>query len=51
MMYELLTRSLQTELQVDPDNYRLLEKRTRSTLRVISRHQLLTHAFWTQFFG
>jgi transcriptional regulator with XRE-family HTH domain len=51
VMYELLTHSLQTELQVDADNYRLLEKRTRSTLRVISRHQLLTNAFWTQFFG
>ncbi|MBF2051883.1 MAG: helix-turn-helix transcriptional regulator [Candidatus Sericytochromatia bacterium] len=51
MVYQLLTNTLETELKVDPENYRLIEKHTGSTLRVISRHQLLTNAFWTQYFS
>jgi hypothetical protein len=47
----LILNTLETELVVDPDNYKLLEKVTRSTLRVISRNRLLTNAFWTQFFA
>ncbi len=50
MMYQLLTNTLETELQVDDENYRLIEKHTGSTLRVISRHRLLTNVFWTQYF-
>ncbi|MGV3522765.1 MAG: helix-turn-helix domain-containing protein [Candidatus Sericytochromatia bacterium] len=51
MIYQLLTNSLETELKVEPDNYRLLEKHTGSTLRVISKNRLLTNAFWTQYFS
>lgn len=51
MMYELLTNTLSTELRVDDQNYRLIEKHSGSTLRVISRHRLLTNAFWTQYFS
>lgn len=50
MIYELLTNTLSTELRVDAQNYRLIEKHSGSTLRVISRHRLLTNAFWTQYF-
>lgn len=51
MIHQLLTNTIETELNVEPENYRLLEKHTGSTLRVISRHQLLTNAFWTQYFA
>ncbi len=51
MIYELLTNTLNTELRVDEKNYRLIEKHSGSTLRVISRHRLLTNAFWTQYFS
>lgn len=51
MVYQLLTNTIETELQVEDDNYRLIEKHTGSTLRVISRNQLLTNAFWTQYFS
>ena len=50
MVYEVLTNTIETDLVVENDNYRLLEKQTGSTLRVISRNQLLTNAFWTQYF-
>lgn len=33
------------KLEVDDDNYRLVEQNTGSTLRVISRNHLLSHAF------
>jgi len=51
VMYQLLTNTLETDLQIEADNYRLIEKLTGSTLRVISRNQLLTNAFWTQYFA
>ncbi len=51
MMYQLLTNTLETELKIEAENYRLNEKQTGSTLRVISRHHLLTNAFWTQYFS
>jgi transcriptional regulator with XRE-family HTH domain len=50
IMYQLLTNQLETDLVVDDQNYKLVEKVTRSTLRVISKHRLLTNAFWTQYF-
>lgn len=50
VMNRIIRNTLETELIIDDDNYRLVEKTTRSTLRVISRHRLLTNAFWTQFF-
>lgn len=51
MLYELLTNTIDTELKCEDQNYRLVEKHTGSTLRVISRNKLLTNAFWTQYFS
>lgn len=51
MLEQLLTNTLETELRVEPENYRLIEKHTGSTLRVISKNRLLTNAFWTQYFA
>ncbi|MGE3725418.1 MAG: helix-turn-helix domain-containing protein [Candidatus Sericytochromatia bacterium] len=51
MLEQLLTNTLETELKVEPQNYRLIEKHTGSTLRVISKNRLLTNAFWTQYFA
>ncbi|HEY9842187.1 MAG TPA: helix-turn-helix transcriptional regulator [Candidatus Obscuribacterales bacterium] len=50
MLYELLTNTIETELVPEENNYRLVEKHTGSTLRVISKNKLLTNAFWTQYF-
>jgi hypothetical protein len=41
--FEDAYRSL--NLMPEPDNYRLFEKSTGSTARVVSRHRLITHAF------
>jgi transcriptional regulator with XRE-family HTH domain len=49
-IHRLLTNRIETELIRDQDNYRLIEVDTRSTLRVISKHKILTNAFWTQYF-
>lgn len=46
----VLANSLEFDVEVDEGNYRLVEKLTRSTLRVVSRHRLLTFAFWSQYF-
>lgn len=43
----LVENKLELELDVDDDNYRLVEKNTKSTIRVISRHKLLANAFTT----
>jgi transcriptional regulator with XRE-family HTH domain len=43
----LIENKLDLELTVDDDNYRLIERNTRSTIRVISRHKLLANAFTT----
>lgn len=51
MLYELLTNTIETELLHEENNYRLIEKHTSSTLRVISKNKLLTNAFWTQYFS
>jgi transcriptional regulator with XRE-family HTH domain len=50
VMHRLLTNTIQTELLIDDNNYKLIEKTTRSTLRVISKNRLLVNAFWTQYF-
>jgi hypothetical protein len=50
VMQRLITNTIETEVVVDDSNYRLVERITGSTLRVISRHSLLTYAFWTQYF-
>lgn len=45
LLARLIRNDLQLELHVDDDNYRLVERSTRSTIRVISRHQLIMNAF------
>lgn len=40
----LLENNLELELKPEPENYRLIEKTTGSTIRVISRNSLLSHA-------
>lgn len=46
----VIENTLRTKVVPEEDNYRLVEQETQSTLRVVSRHQLLTNAFWTQYF-
>ncbi len=46
----LVSNQLQLDLEKDEHNYRLIEELTGSTIRVISRHRLLRHAFQT-FYG
>jgi transcriptional regulator with XRE-family HTH domain len=41
----LIENDLKLELQKDESNYRMVETITGSTIRVISRHRLLRHAF------
>lgn len=45
ILYSLLRNSLDLEVIKDELNYRLVEKLTGSTIRVISRHQLIQNAF------
>lgn len=46
----VLENNLKMRVVVEPENYRLVEEETQSTLRVVSRHRLLTNAFWSQYF-
>lgn len=41
----LVNNKLDLELSVDENNYRLIERTTKSTIRVISRHRLIQNAF------
>jgi hypothetical protein len=45
----LIENKLSLELRKDEDNYKLIEKNTGSTIRVISRHKLLSNAFSTYY--
>lgn len=45
VMSSLLSNSLATQLKKDERNYRVIEQETGSTVRVISRHELLRNAF------
>ena len=49
VIHALIKNELNLEMVVPADeadlNYRLVERTTRSTIRVISRHQLLRNAF------
>ena len=45
ILAKLIENNLELELVIDDHNYRLVEKATRSTVRVISRHKLLQNAF------
>lgn len=50
IIYKLLTNTIDTDIVVDEHNYKLCERSTGSVLRVISKYNLLTYAFWTQYF-
>jgi hypothetical protein len=45
ILADLLRNALDLDLTKDEQNYRLVERTTGSTVRVISRHQLLRNAF------
>jgi len=45
ILYRLVRNELQLDLHKDELNYRLVERLTGSTVRVISRHSLLRNAF------
>lgn len=47
LLKALIENKLNLKLKVDKDNYRLIEKDTQSTIRVISRHKLIANAFLT----
>lgn len=47
LLRALIENKLDLLLDIDDDNYRLIEKNTKSTIRVISRHKLLANAFTT----
>ncbi len=47
ILAKLIENDLDLDLQKDEMNYRLVERITKSTLRVISRHRLLSNAFQT----
>lgn len=47
LLRALVENKLDLELVIDDDNYRLVESKTKSTIRVISRHKLLANAFTT----
>jgi hypothetical protein len=50
LLAALLRNELSLELEKDENNYRVVESRTKSTIRVISRHRLLSNAF-RAFYG
>ncbi|MBB4634354.1 helix-turn-helix domain-containing protein [Longimicrobium terrae] len=50
VMQNLITNTIETDVLIDDQNYMLVERITRSTLRVISKNKLLNNAFWTQYF-
>lgn len=45
ILARLVRNDLELQLEVDDANYRLVERTTRSTIRVIARHTLVSHAF------
>lgn len=47
LLRRLIRNELELDLHVDEDNYRLVERSSRSTLRVVSRHRLIANAFST----
>ncbi len=50
LLRSLLRNELSFELKIDDHNYRLIEQSTGSTVRVIARHSLISHAF-TEYYG
>ncbi|MBK9278362.1 MAG: helix-turn-helix transcriptional regulator [Candidatus Obscuribacter sp.] len=49
VLSSLILNDLNLELHKDEHNYRLVEKTTNSTIRVISRHPLISSAFSTYY--
>lgn len=47
LLRALVENKLELNLVIDDDNYRLVESKTNSTIRVISRHKLLANSFTT----
>jgi DNA-binding XRE family transcriptional regulator len=47
LLRALVNNKLELELAIDESNYRLIEKTTKSTIRVISRHKLIANSFGT----
>jgi transcriptional regulator with XRE-family HTH domain len=47
LLQDLVENKLDLELKIDENNYRLIERKTKSTIRVISRHKLISNAFLT----
>jgi transcriptional regulator with XRE-family HTH domain/predicted transposase YbfD/YdcC len=47
LLRNLIKNSLDLELIIDENNYRLIESKTKSTIRVISRHHLVSNSFKT----
>lgn len=45
VLSQLVGNGLELDLVVDDQNYRLVERSTRSTIRVIARHRLIGNAF------
>lgn len=45
ILQNIIENSLKIELKIDENNYRLVEMKTQSTIRVISRHKLISNAF------
>jgi transcriptional regulator with XRE-family HTH domain len=50
IIHQILSNSLETELIQDYGGYRLVEKATNSTLRVVSKNALISNAYLNQFY-
>ena len=49
LVKSLIENKLELEIYEDDDNYKLIEKNTFSTIRVISKHKLIANAFKTYY--
>ena len=51
LLRKVFENSLDLELVRGEDSYRLIERTTKSTIRVISKHRLLGNAFASYYAG
>lgn len=49
LLNQLIENNLELYIEVDENNYKLIEKSTRSIIRVISRNELLSNSFLTHY--